>query len=379
MPGFTFSELNTDDPRWAAALGSVTHDIYHLPGYVALEAARMGGRAAAALVTWDDGWLLVPYVARFVTAGEPAQDVSSPYGYAGYLFRDPSGTAHMGGAIEVLLKELRLLGYCSMFLRLHPYLNRDPVGFPVETVHDTGDTVQVDLARPLEALLAEVSKPKRRRAARLVREGLSVAFEPFEASLADFHATYVDTMRRVGAVDEYFSFDQQYFRGLLELLGDRLTIGVVRNGSEVLSTLLISESCGIAHSLFSGTYTSALGTQASVLLTLEAILYCKERGDAIFHLGGGLGGRSDSLFRFKAEFSNGRLPFRTVRAVLDEVVYQELTDRRAQELGLPGPEMLPQDFFPAYRSRAEAVEPREDPQGGGDPGEPALSGEPSTA
>jgi len=54
MSRFTFAELGVEDTRWSEALARVDHDVYHLPGYLALEARRMGGRAIAALVGWDD-------------------------------------------------------------------------------------------------------------------------------------------------------------------------------------------------------------------------------------------------------------------------------------------------------------------------------------
>lgn len=350
MQDFTFTELGVSDIRWGQALLSVVHDVYQLPGYLELEAERMLGRPAAALVTWAKGWLLVPYVVRDVGIEPGAEDLSSPYGYAGYLVSEGSSGSQLRGAFTVLVGNLARLGYCSLFLRLHPYLNSELVGFPIGVVHRTGETVNVDLAQPLDTLLGEVNNAKRRRAAHLASDGYEASFVPYREGLEDFHQTYLDTMRRVDATSEYFSFTLAYFQRLAGVLGDRLIVGVVRRDGVVISTLLVAASCGIAHTLFSGTYSVAMSHHPSVLLTIEAIKWCKQRGYKVLHLGGGLGGHHDSLFQFKSEFSKGRLPFRTIRLVLDSARYERLAYKRARELGLDEPGRLDPSFFPTYRS-----------------------------
>jgi hypothetical protein len=61
----------------------------------------------------------------------------------------------------------------------------------------------------------------------------------------------------------------------------------------------------------------------------------------LFHLGGGVGGRSDSLFEFKLRFDPGaEREFAIGKAIHDESAYRELAGPGAD---LPG-------FFPAYRN-----------------------------
>lgn len=75
--------------------------------------------------------------------------------------------------------------------------------------------------------------------------------------------------------------------------------------------------------------------------------WAKERGNQTLHLGGGLGGREDALFDFKAGFSEGRYPFRTWRVVADEVAYRALGDDWASRHGAASDGA--EGFFPAYR------------------------------
>jgi hypothetical protein len=66
----------------------------------------------------------------------------------------------------------------------------------------------------------------------------------------------------------------------------------------------------------------------------------------VLHLGGGRGGAEDSLFRFKAGFSDRRHAFATWRWVVRPEAYERLCAAR-RAAGGPEP---PAGFFPAYRA-----------------------------
>jgi hypothetical protein len=74
--------------------------------------------------------------------------------------------------------------------------------------------------------------------------------------------------------------------------------------------------------------------------------WAKARGDRTLHLGGGVGGRADSLFHFKAGFSPLRHRFRTLRVVVDEDRYVALVS--ALDAGLDPSDRA--GFFPLYRA-----------------------------
>ena len=75
--------------------------------------------------------------------------------------------------------------------------------------------------------------------------------------------------------------------------------------------------------------------------------WARQRGNDVLHLGGGVGGRADSLFQFKAGFSPRRHAFHTWRVIVDPDQYEALCARR------PGSENADDatDFFPRYRAR----------------------------
>jgi hypothetical protein len=78
--------------------------------------------------------------------------------------------------------------------------------------------------------------------------------------------------------------------------------------------------------------------------------WAKERGNKVFHLGGGVGSSKDSLYNFKAGFSKQRHPFLTLRLILDEEKYRYLGDCRAKYLKIQPEVLVKSNYFPAYRS-----------------------------
>ena len=80
---------------------------------------------------------------------------------------------------------------------------------------------------------------------------------------------------------------------------------------------------------------------ADKLLYDEVRRWGQDHGNTVYHLGGGLGGQADSLFRYKAAFAAGRQPFHTWRVVTDPGAFEKLA-------GTPTPELLA-GRFPPYR------------------------------
>ena len=78
--------------------------------------------------------------------------------------------------------------------------------------------------------------------------------------------------------------------------------------------------------------------------------WAKQRGNEVFHLGGGVGSAKDSLYHFKAGFSKQRHNFLTLSLITDKEFYCTLVELRAKYLNTEVQELLKTNFFPAYRS-----------------------------
>ena len=154
-------------------------------------------------------------------------------------------------------------------------------------------------------------------------------------------------MQRVGAADTY-CFDRSYYAGLRVALGDRLDlVTVAAPGGQTVAAGLVMVCGSIAQYHLSGSDPAHAALAPTKLLLAHAIAHVRERSATHFHLGGGVGGREDSLFAFKAGFSAERARFATLRIVLDPVRYHALCARWSS-LAHEAPSAV-DDFFPAYR------------------------------
>ena len=335
------SLLAHDAPAWASFLSEVDHDFYHLPAYVALSAVEEGGEPVALLVEDGGRAMLLPLIVRpIVGAG---RDAVSPYGYPGPLRRGTDDPTFLHDALLAGSAMLATQGIVAVFVRFHPLIHPTPPD-AVGTIVRHGDTVAIDLSGSDDTQWRETRSDHRSQISRAQRAGRVAAFDESWSHYGAFKDLYSATMTRVAAAPLY-QFDDAYFDGLRVALGDRIRLCVVEIDDVVAAAGLFVETCGIVQFHLSCSDPRFNREAPSKLMIDYVRRWAKERGDKLFHLGGGLGAADDSLFRFKSGFSKRRYPFHTLRIVCDEPEYARLV--RAHD---PGADPARRDgFFPAYR------------------------------
>jgi hypothetical protein len=345
----TTSWLSAESSRWAALLARARHDFYQLPGYGDLYADPDRGEVACAYhARLGEEQLLVPLILRPIPRQEEEWwDAASPYGYPSLLYLAPEDDqpSHLDQLLVRMRADFAARRIVAVFLRLHPLLTAAESALPGHgTLVRHGYTVSVDLTLDEEEMWRQTRRDHRRNINRSKREGhiarMDTQWQHFDA----FCAVYRETMNRVGATEQYF-FSRSYFEGLRRLLGSRLHLCVVEIAGEIASAGLFTEVCGIVQFHLSGTFDDYLSDRPSKLMLDYVRQWGKARGNRDFHLGGGVGGGNDSLFRFKAGFSDRRHPFHTFRMVPLSGVYRRLCEAcepSADSDDLGG-------FFPGYR------------------------------
>jgi Acetyltransferase (GNAT) domain len=335
--------LDPEAPEWTEMLRRTAHDMYHVPEYVTLDARLTGGTPAAFWYAEDDRQVLMPLVLRAVP-GSGLRDAVSPYGYPAPISNAPPEDGGLweraGESMVDLLRERRIV---TVFVRLHPLLDT-PLDILAKfgTVVRHGETVSMDLTVDLEEMWRQTRSDHRNHINRARRAGTQVVFDDW-SRLGEWVRVYHDNMRRVGAADYYF-FPCDHLAALHDAVGDRMHLAVAVQDGEVVGGNTFFEYDGIATGYVSST-RRAPNRYADELLYDEVRRFCKNRGDTIFHLGGGKGGCNDSLFQYKAGFSPSRHPFHTWRVVTDPDAYRRLVAER-------NPTADPDDrtgTFPPYR------------------------------
>ena len=250
------------------------------------------------------------------------RDVVTPYGYGG-----PTAD----GFWDAYEEWARERGVVTTFVRFHP-LYGNQRGAPIH-VDELAPTVAWRLD-PDRDLLAGLHFKHRNKVTKAENAGATVTQHD---GLGEFVPLYEDTMRRVNAADFYF-FEPAYWGRLGELPLVRFDAEI--DGEVVASALCLATPPWLHYHL-SGTTDAGRTTGSSTLVLLEAARWAQANGYERFHLGGGLGGKEDSLHHFTARFDpEGLVPAAVGKAIHDEDAYRRLSG---------GSEVAFEGFFPAYR------------------------------
>ncbi len=350
--------IKASNPLWWQTLKELRHDIYHLPEYFDLESRRIKAIPEAILITNDKKKFFLPYLLRscndILDRELPSLevfDVVSPYGYPGVLLSEAAAKTpeFLDFAINELINMLRARQVCSAFFRLHPILNHSFNEICQPSICQVnGETVSIDLKLSESEIWQQTKSSHRNKINRCKRAGLTARMVPFQEYINEFNEIYEETMTRVGATHSYY-FGSEYLMHLKYALRDKLHLCIVELNEQITCVGLFTECCKIVQYHLGGTRTTFLNLAPSKLMFDYVRFWAKERGNEVFHLGGGVGGSKDSLYHFKANFSEQRHTFMTLRIIVDKRKYLHLAELRAKYLNTKVEQILTTKYFPAYR------------------------------
>jgi hypothetical protein len=349
--------IGPDDARWRRTLEAAAHDVYHLPGYGPLYEQDPRVRELALHVRAEEAELLLPLMVRpLPELGAPALsgwwDATSPYGYPGPVVRGtfrPRELERLGECVLDLLRAHRIL---TCFVRGAPLLaGGDALLDRLGTVVRHGETAVIELDRSDEEISNGYSNLNHRLIRRARKKGYTVQVDEW-SHLPLFSTLYLENMRRVGA-SPFYLFGAGYFARLKELLDGRVhLVTVLSPGGELAAADLITVCGGLVNGHLNATSGAHLD-MSPVRLSHDALWrWAKASGARIVNLGGGYGGRDDSLLAFKMSFATGTRPFHTARVVCDRSLYQDA----CAAAGASGGDLT--GYFPAYRQPCAPAGPQ---------------------
>ena len=351
--------LTAADPCWVEALARVRHDIYHTSAYHQLGGLGREGEAFAFLYREGDRAFVWPYLLK-ATEGEPgAYDVSSVYGYAGPV--SAADPAFVGRAWQQLQEAWRGQGVVSAFTRFNPLLGnqdllrgvRDERGRAVdEGVRFHGPTVSIDLRPSLDEQFCRYHKNLRNE----IRRGRAAGFVTLDderwENLDVFVHLYGGAMTRLNSRREYL-VDGAWVREFRRTLGEHAHLFVTQWNCKVMAASLAMAYGPFLHCHLIGN-SSELLTPSPTKAMLDALrVWGTEHGYESLHLGGGLGGREDSLYQSKRKFSPATRDFYTGSWILNPERYQDLEATHRRRLAEQGIDIGEPSYFPSYRYRPD--------------------------
>lgn len=324
--------VEVEPARWDALLARLgVTDVYYARGYVETAALLADGAPTFLHLAGRDGDVIFPCLVR----SDPA-DVVTPYGYGGPLGAGREPPYDGFGAAYAAWCARR--GVVSSFVTYHPLAANQAAAeatrFRALPLHGT-------VAWPLAEgdLLERMHRHHRRLVRRARAHGLELDVCVAPPELGEFVAVYEETMRRAGAAGFYF-FGEEYWRRLAAAVP--LVRIDVRDAGELAASVLGMGAPPWLHYHLGASTDAGRRSGASHLALLGLAEWGVEHGYEVLHLGGGVGGRDDSLFEYKLRFApGGRVDAAVGKAVHDEARYAALTG--AEHVDWAG-------FFPAYRA-----------------------------
>jgi hypothetical protein len=342
---------------WMEVLAhSYQYDFYHLPQYHALAEKR--GEGGAHLFVYEEGEYVIALPLLFrpieevlchTRSGRGYWDASCVYGYAGpvvsHLDIPAPVQRNFRSALKKVLRERHVV---SVFSRLHPLVPKQEVLDGLGTRKSAGRTVSIDLTLPVAVQRARYRKNHKRDINRLRRLGVTCCHDPAGGYLDDFVALYYETMSRVSAADTYF-FERSYFEELTSVLAAQMHLFVGLLEGTVICGGLFGLCNGIVQYHLGGTRDEFLDLSPLKLLLDEVRLWATACQAHVFHLGGGVGGGEDSLFHFKAGFSDRTHAFALWFWVVLPEVYDRLCKEKTRWSERYGLDPHTSQYFPNYR------------------------------
>jgi Acetyltransferase (GNAT) domain len=340
---------------WMEAVNGL-HDFYHLPFFHELAKDLEEGEPILFVYEGEGYRISLPLLIRPIetsldSSGEkPWFDATSVYGYPGpVVSHSDIPDAIKRDFRESLTRALTEIRVVSLFSRLHPFLNQDSLVAGLGTLVSQGHTVSIDLSIPEEFQIAQYRENHRRGLRKLRGKGAFCYVDEDFRHLDSFIKIYGETMSRVRATEDYI-FPRNYFQKFVSTAETEVKLFVCEIGSEIACAGIFTKCGDIVQYHLGGTSHAALKFSPMKLVLDTARHWGYEHGAKIMHIGGGVGTRDDSLFQFKAGFSNRLHTFNTWRWVLLQSVYDQLVAAfKASQSTKVQPDQ-PADFFPLYRS-----------------------------
>lgn len=338
-------EAIIDKKAWMLQLNMVEHsDFYHTYDYHMLSKNE---DEEPVLLKYTNGTtaILLPLLFRSIE-GSSYKDATSVYGYAGPLVIHLDNNFDREEFREEFNSFLNRNKIISIFSRLHPYLDHQEMildGLGIIT--GLGNVVNIDLTDSIENQRAKFNR-RLKTYLNKARRSCSVIKGNVEEHLDDFIRLYHENMKRVDADDSYF-FSKDYYKSILESdeYESELSLCIYNETQEIIGASMFMKKGNIVQYHLSGLSEDHFELNPIKLIIDEMRIKSTEEGYKYFNLGGGLGSREDSLFRFKSGFSKDFRAFKTWKYIVNKEAY------RARTYDVLGKDFdfSTVDFFPAYR------------------------------
>lgn len=266
-------------------------------------------------------------------------DLSSPYGYGGWIIE---GDGSLDGLFNEYKSWCKGNGIISEVIRFHPVISNQERVREYYDVMDLGNTVCIDISNK-DDIWANFSAKNRNVIRKAINNNVTIHHELSKAKMAEFVKVYNTTMDRDNA-DSYYYFKEDFYDSIINDLANNSDVYYALYDNKIIASSIILKAGDKLSYHLSGSLKEYGSLAATNLLLYTVACDGCDLGYKTFHLGGGVGSREDSLYKFKKAFYrlDGK-QYSIGRMVFDKDKYDYLVKLREGEKGRD-------NFFPLYRA-----------------------------
>ncbi|MBQ3473968.1 GNAT family N-acetyltransferase [Candidatus Saccharibacteria bacterium] len=276
---------------------------------------------------------------NFSDSLEQCYDIITPYGYGGVDYNG-NNTLLLNYYFDQFDQYCNENNIISEFVRLSPFTKNYTNYDSRYELSTTSKTVFMKLDNPRQ-IWDDMEGRSRTTIRKAIKNGLEVKSGFSRQMLDEFKIIYHDTMDRDNAEENYY-FNDDFFKSIYENLKDFSKIYTVYYENKPISSSIVMFNKENAHYHLSGTLSDYMKYGANNIGLYKIALDLCDGGYKIFHLGGGYGGDSSPLLKFKESFNkNGLLDFYVAKRVFNQKIYDNLCSKVGVKKDC--------NYFPAYR------------------------------
>jgi hypothetical protein len=332
---------------WSSIVYSFKNvDIYYLPEYS--EAFKRNGDGEPILIHYINGSIEainvvvkrdISKIRKFKNVIEPNKifDFTTPYGYGGILFKKNYSKKEKKTFLNEYINFCKNQNIVSEFIRFHPILQNYYKLINLIDISDIGPTVCIKTDN-FNQTWANFTSKNRNVIRKSQKNGVKVYWGLSNELLNVFQKLYFEIMDKDNA-DQYYYFSEDFFQSLITDLKYKMLFFYAIYEEKIISISSVLFHQNYLHYHLSASDINYKHLSPTNLLLSEVARYASENGMKTFHLGGGLSGRQDNLYKFKKSFSKLEdCSFKVGKLVFNDELYKELI------IGIDDGE-----FFPLYR------------------------------
>ena len=343
-----------ESDKWDSIVKSFSnYDVYYLSGYT--KAFKLHGDGEPMLIYYHDediraiNVVMIRDIAidkKFNNKLETRSlfDITTPYGYGGLIIEGIPNDNNLKKFNKEYSDYCRSKNIISEFVRFHPVLKNSKINSEIYEVIDLGKTITMDLVSK-EQIWNDMSSKNRNVIRKAIKSGVEIYWGRSPELIDEFIPLYNATMSKDDATDYYY-FNKEFYKSVLEDLRYNSLIFYALYDQKIVSMSMVLFGNDNMHYHLSASDREHQNLAATNLLLFEAACWGCENGYKSLHLGGGLGSKEDSLFKFKKAFNkNSETYFSIGKKIFDQEKYDELIEIRLQNDEFD----TDTTFFPKYR------------------------------